>query len=253
MIHQLLCRLRSFAHRFTERLNDWRYGIVSDTRIFLDQFGVTDPACHQYNATSYLRFRQLMKLIDIRPGEDVFLDYGSGMGRAVFLAATYPFRRVIGVELIPEFHAQAAKNIEHARPRLRCRDVKLINIDARSYQVPGDVTVIYLWNPFSGHVLCQALENIRQSVLEHPRRVTMIFLNPPGTTSVDQIKSEVPWLAERRRVTLGPNSVATIYELAPSREPEPCSQGRNAYPWHSALAWLVSDASFLPSLPIPVW
>ena len=253
MIRKLLRPLRRFAHHSVERLNDWRYGIVSDAQIFLGQFGITDPACHQYNATSYVRFRQLMKLINIRPGEDVFLDYGSGMGRAVFLAATYPFRRVIGVELIPELHAQARQNIESARRRLRCRDVKLVNIDAREYQVPGDVTVVYFWNPFSGHVLCEALGNIRKSVLENPRRVTMIFLSPTGTSSVDQIKSQVPWLSELQRVTLGPNSVATIYGIDPSREPETCAQGRSASPWHPAIAWLVSDASFLPSLPIPVW
>ncbi|MBI4528245.1 MAG: hypothetical protein HY695_31005 [Deltaproteobacteria bacterium] len=204
-------RLRYFLYRLYERFYEWRLGIFSDTEIFLDTYGVTDAACHQYIATSYIRFRQLMKLIDIRPGEDVFLDFGSGMGRAVVLAATYPFRKIIGVELIPELNERAVKNVQRALPRLRCRDIELHNVDARSFRVPPEVTVIYFWNPFSKHVLADVFGNIRQSVIESPRTVTIIFLSPPGVTSVDEIKDGLPWLAERRRFDLGPKSVAVIY------------------------------------------
>ena len=36
---------------------------------------------------------------------DVFIDLGSGIGRAVLeVAAIYPFRRVIGVELVKDLH-----------------------------------------------------------------------------------------------------------------------------------------------------
>jgi len=136
----MLATLRHLVLRFTERFFDWRFGISSDTQIDLREFGITDAAFHPYNATTYLRFRQLMKLVPIRAGEDVFLDFGSGLGRVVILAATYPFRKVIGVELIPELHAKAQDNVRKALPRLKCQDIELHNIDARSFKIPAEVT-----------------------------------------------------------------------------------------------------------------
>jgi cyclopropane fatty-acyl-phospholipid synthase-like methyltransferase len=49
-------------------------------------------------STDYRSFRRVMRHIGVRE-QDVFLDYGSGLGRVLLMAAQYPFRRVLGVEL----------------------------------------------------------------------------------------------------------------------------------------------------------
>src|SRR3954447_17041723 len=95
MPSRVLQKLRYRVFRLSEVFYEWRFGIVSDMEMLIDELGITDVACHDYLATGYVRFRQVMKHIPIRDGEDVFLDFGSGMGRAVILAATYPFRKVI--------------------------------------------------------------------------------------------------------------------------------------------------------------
>src|SRR5579862_5607431 len=43
--------------------------------------------------------------------EYTFLDIGSGKGKILFLAAEYPFRRVLGIEFALELHQQAQQNI----------------------------------------------------------------------------------------------------------------------------------------------
>jgi tRNA1(Val) A37 N6-methylase TrmN6 len=60
---------------------------------------------------------------------DVFVDFGSGKWRAIFWAARYPFRRVIGVELSAQLNALARRNINRNRHRLTCRDIHLVTAD----------------------------------------------------------------------------------------------------------------------------
>ena len=41
----------------------------------------------------------------------VFIDLGSGKGRTLLMASDYPFRRIIGVELLPALHQAAQDNL----------------------------------------------------------------------------------------------------------------------------------------------
>ena len=45
----------------------------------------------------------------------IFLDFGSGKGRALFVAAEHPFRQIIGVEYSREFHETAMRNVHTYR------------------------------------------------------------------------------------------------------------------------------------------
>jgi SAM-dependent methyltransferase len=204
LVHQL-------AYRFSERFYDRWYGIVSDAEISAAELGLKEAGCHHYNATCYVRFRQLMKLVQIRPGEDVFLDFGCGMGRVVVLAATYPFLKVIGVELTERLHRIAEENVRRVKPRLQCREIELHQMDARAFRIPPEVTMIYFWNPFSGEILEQVFRNIHQSVLASERKVTILYVSPPGVTCLDEIKPRLPWLKEQQRVRLGAGSLGVIY------------------------------------------
>jgi Histone methylation protein DOT1 len=223
-LRQLAQKLRYLLFRISEVFYEWRFGIVSDMEILNDQLGITDMSCHDYLATGYLRFRQLMKHIEIRDGKDVFLDFGSGLGRAVILAATYPFRKIIGVELVTDLHLRAGENVRRALRRLCCRDIELYNVDARTFRIPDDVTVIYMWNPFAGEVLRQVCANIQQSVLESPRALTILHLSPYDPTDLDLIKENLPWLRERKRFKLGSASHAVIYTCGEPEEPTATSE-----------------------------
>ena len=60
------------------------------------------------------------------PGVDVLVDLGSGAGKPVFAAAAlYPFKRVIGIEILESLHGAALEVLEkwdaEARPRLAAR------------------------------------------------------------------------------------------------------------------------------------
>lgn len=132
---------------------------------------------HVHEASPWLTLRRALS-----PGSvadtDVFLDLGSGMGRAVYLAAArYKFKRVIGVEISPRLHAIAQQNIDANRHRLRA-PVELVCSDAGSYDIPTDVTVVYLYNPFSGDTFAEVARRLIASFDSNPRRIRVLYRTP---------------------------------------------------------------------------
>ena len=153
--------------------------------------------CHDYFPTTFSGFRAAMQEIRVEPGE-VFVDYGSGKGRVLLMAADYPFRRLVGVEISPELQAIARANLARgARPRRA--EVELWTGNAAEFPVPPDASVIYLYNPFHGGVLRAVLANLRASLDAHPRRLRLIYNNPVHFL---RVAAEYPWLVERRRLAL---------------------------------------------------
>jgi SAM-dependent methyltransferase len=150
-----------------------------------------DAASFGYQPVPYASFDAAIRHVSIRPGEDVFIDYGCGMGRAVVLAATYPFRRVIGVERSIALSKIARDNIHRASHKLRCADVTIATTDARDYEVPHDATHIFLFNPFDEPIVTTVLTRIRDSIAAHPRRLSIIYALPACRR--DPLV-DVPWL-----------------------------------------------------------
>src|SRR4051812_20127706 len=57
--------------------------------------------------------RAAMRELPIRDYHDyTFIDFGSGQGRILFLAAEYPFKKIQGLEIALELHRDAERNIE---------------------------------------------------------------------------------------------------------------------------------------------
>jgi hypothetical protein len=185
---------RYARERISESFNDRRLGIRTAGRFSQEQLGIQNPYFVYYEPSDYRSIYKALRYLDIRPGENVFLDYGSGMGRVVIVAATFPFRKVIGVEICPQLHDAAQKNLSRAADKLRCRDVQLVRDDAARYSVPGDVTVAFFYSPFRGPVLADVLGNIRRSLVASPRRLFVIFKN---TMHLDPMIDDHPWLVKR--------------------------------------------------------
>ena len=106
----------------------------------------------------------------------------------MLLASTYPFRRVIGVELYEEFHRIAVANLEAFPERQRrAKSVKLECVDAGAYVLPRAPAVVYLFNPFSEEILAKVLVNIEA----HPGPLVVLFY-------AAIILRHMPW--DRRRL-----------------------------------------------------
>jgi SAM-dependent methyltransferase len=161
-----------------------RAGIRTEGDLSPEELGISHEHQQRYRPSQWLALRRILAPGDVGP-DDVFIDFGSGMGRVVYQAAAhYRFRRVIGVELSCHLHAIAVDNIERTRDRVRCRDVELVCADALSYEIPDDVTVVYMGNPFSGPIFASVLQRLVASVERNPRRLRLLYFNPVEEATV---------------------------------------------------------------------
>jgi SAM-dependent methyltransferase len=117
-----------------------------------------------------------------------FIDMGSGKGRVLFVAAEYPFRKVIGVEFSNDLHEEALANIKRYNYRgQRCADIEPVHADAREFEFPNENLVIYLFNPFGPEVMGRMLANLERSIEQHPRHVIVVMLWPEQSHLVEQM------------------------------------------------------------------
>ncbi len=188
--HGLLSTMRRVWRTVTSSLRERRMGIRTTGSIDGDDLAF-DASSFGYQPVAYATFDAAMRHVTVQANKDVFIDYGCGMGRAVVLAATHPFRRVIGVERSEELAKKARENIERAKSRLVCTDVTIACEDARTYDVPTDVTHIFMFNPFDEPILLTVLARIRDSVHEQRRKVTIIYALPKCRPDP---MLDIPWL-----------------------------------------------------------
>ena len=134
-----------------------------------------------YGPVFYGMLRRVMRRLNPTP-DDVFIDLGSGKGRAVFYMSQFNFKRVIGVELDQKVMAIAHRNRLHFR---RARSpIEFVAEDASKYEF-SDETVIFINNAFGEATLRTVLANIRASLPANPREIRIFYLNPQHKDVLD--------------------------------------------------------------------
>jgi SAM-dependent methyltransferase len=132
-----------------------------------------------YQPTEPALFQEMLGCLEIDFREFTFIDLGSGKGRVLLMAAAYPFRRVVGVELLPELHRVAEENIrKYKSDAQRCFAVQSVCGDAREFLFPPGPTVLYLFNPVPEAGLEQVVANLERSLRENPHPVYVLYHNP---------------------------------------------------------------------------
>lgn len=132
----------------------------------------------RYQASEPELFHEILRALPAPPEGFTFIDLGSGKGRTLLMASDYPFRRIIGVELLEELDEVAQQNIaKYHSEQQKCFDIETFCADAREFQFPQEPLVLYLFNPFPDYVLNTILEKLRLSVVSHPRVVYLVYHN----------------------------------------------------------------------------
>jgi SAM-dependent methyltransferase len=110
--------------------------------------------------------------------EYTFIDLGAGMGRALLLAAEYPFRAVVGVELNPTLARIARKNLALWRRTERARtQMRMICGDAADFSLPAGPCVAFLFNPFGSPVLRRVLRNWSRALSGRTGQLEILYVN----------------------------------------------------------------------------
>ncbi len=124
------------------------------------------PGSEDYQATHMHILDDLFKYVQKHFPEKMttMLDVGSGKGRPLFYGALRGLKKVIGVEINPDLHQIARKNLEsfkNKHPQNRSQFV-LINCDVWEYKIPDDVEIIFIFNPLKAESLSALLPQIAE-------------------------------------------------------------------------------------------
>lgn len=156
-----------------------------DRRFAVDTAGVlilpeshSDPRFNGYSPTPHFLFSRLMREVNIDYSGFTFIDFGCGKGKALLLAAKFPFRRIIGVELSSELIGIANDNLRTYRGKRCCKIIELVHGDARDFKFPEEPSIYYFWDPFEAELMQTVVQNLRDSLMAAPREIFIFYFVP---------------------------------------------------------------------------
>lgn len=137
------------------------------------------------DATSYgpvnaWGFRKLLKKLNL-PTSLAFVDLGSGLGRACFIAAEYGFQKVTGVELAPELCKVARENVANCRlPGNGKLPIQIIEGDVLHYCDHSTDDIFFMYRAFSVDFLNTVLDKLVARAAAQKKSITVIYTERLG-------------------------------------------------------------------------
>jgi SAM-dependent methyltransferase len=164
---------------------DLRYGTDTAQKVFPES--LPDASLSSLYLSAYLAVAASAvtgALTDLKVEKEkfTFVDLGCGKGRALLVAAGFPFRGILGVELAPALCEVARANIA-MKPEWASR-ITVINEDAAKVTYPETPLVVFLFSPFFAPVLRRVLANLERQLRRAPRETYLLYANNPRITKV---------------------------------------------------------------------
>ena len=164
------------------RMFDIRYGVETHIVTGLAQQGVSAAEAvlgnNIYRPIWSSEFRDFLRVIGVDPRRFTFVDFGSGKGKMLFLAALCGFAKIIGVEYAPGLYARAIDNIRIFKENFECTvDISQVHADARAFELPQDPLVIIMFNPFGAEIARAVVEHIEDDYRRNPREMYLLYAN----------------------------------------------------------------------------
>ena len=183
-----LSRLRAIVYDYWF---DWRYRIDTCANTELDALKIESGSKEhgrRYQPTRVLALRHMFRALKpLLPGDSVVVDYGSGRGRVLFVAAEFGFAMSRGIEFSSELCADARRNAAKFYARCaRAGRMETIEADATQYEVKEDETLFFFGNPFGDPIFEKVVTKIIASLKRHPRRIYVAYYNPNSAHIIEQ-------------------------------------------------------------------
>jgi SAM-dependent methyltransferase len=130
--------------------------------------------------------RKCLDLISVSEAM-TFIDIGCGKGRALIVAADYPFRKLIGIELSDFVLAKARANFNLLKKtNSRYADITLLQGDASNPPLDRGINVLAFVNSFTDDPIHALIENMRKHLEAFPEsEIWLIAYNPVSFQEFD--------------------------------------------------------------------
>lgn len=165
---------------------DRKYGVDTDGEVggwtYLSDLEIPSPNWiygRNYAGIEPERFFPIVESLPIRFEDFVFVDFGSGKGRALLMASEFPFKKITGIEFSPQLNKTAKENIaRYNSPSQKCKQIEAVRMDFTQYFLPNEPLVLFFFDPCEPVVFEQVLANVRQSWQKNPRQMYLIYVAP---------------------------------------------------------------------------
>jgi 16S rRNA G966 N2-methylase RsmD len=176
--------LTTVRYIVSDLLFDMKYKIDTINTEQLENLEIDSPNKQHgvyYEGTNAYIFKNAFASLKIHAPNCVFIDFGSGKGKAMFMAAERGFRKVIGVEFSIELVDICRKNLEIFKAKTKSKtEFEIIHMDASQYEIPSEANVLFFSNPFNETLTRKVIDNILRSYDKSPRDTWVIHLYPQG-------------------------------------------------------------------------
>ncbi len=206
----LLWEMRKLDPVFRARLQedleyDATHGTDTSGTIYLSELGLPEPLRRHgnwYEPAQPWVVRDFFESLPVDLRKYVYVDLGSGKGRALLLASKYPLKRIIGVELAEALHLCAVKNLQvYDFSQARCRDIESLCMSAEDFAFPLENLVISVFNSFEAVIMKKVLDKLVASLREAPRAAYFIYVNPLHKELLENSGLFTPIRTKKRYVT----------------------------------------------------
>jgi 16S rRNA G966 N2-methylase RsmD len=131
-----------------------------------------------YQGTNYFIIEKAFDFLKNENANFHLVDFGSGKGRIMVVAAYYGFKKITGVDFSQPLCNEAEINIEKIKPLFPSVDFKIICDDAVNYSIKNEDTAFFFFNPFDEVVMLQVVKNILSSLKKKSRKIYIVYVNP---------------------------------------------------------------------------
>jgi SAM-dependent methyltransferase len=158
-------------HRIQHRADRLR-GLDFQSVAHPEDLGLDPTVVFRSSPSGGSELLRLLRRIEVSRGSRA-LDIGCGRGSAIRTMLRFPFARVDGLEIAPELAAVARSNFA----RLHERRTTIFTANATHFDRYRDYDFLYLYSPFPASVMTQCMARVVESVDQHPRTVTILYVN----------------------------------------------------------------------------
>jgi hypothetical protein len=184
----------------------------TDTGGYISGAAMRSVSLSAVYTTAYLGIQpsvltQALSVLPVSPEKFTFVDLGCGKGRALLIAAQFPFPRLVGVELATDLCAIAGANIA-TNPDWASR-ITVLNEDATAFTYPDGPLLVYMFHPFLATVLRRVLANLERQLRRSPRETYILYARNPHY----EVLQRFPFLCEVSQTSyrLSPEEIAADY------------------------------------------
>ena len=146
---------------------------------------------------------------------DHLVDFGSGKGRLLIMAAYYSCKNITGYEINSDMYQDSLKNIESFKKKHGIiSHFSILNENAEKIVINDDMNKFYFFNPFHLKVFIKISRLLLES-LKKNKRTVYLYLHRPFIRTIDYMNclSEFELLSESKQFYLSQEDSKTYPEF----------------------------------------